>query len=89
MTADAAWTREEANRIRKKAYRMFLRDGSIWKQPKKRGGIPLWVVARKEEHAALLTAYHESPWAGHRGTWAMFEKLKEKYWWPGLYWDVH
>ena len=42
-----------------------------------------------EEREMLLTAYHESPWAGHRGTWATFEKLKEKYWWPGLYQDVH
>ena len=79
MTLGAAWTREEANRIRKKAYRFFLRDGSIWKHPKKRGGIPLRVVAKKEEHEALLTTYNESPWAGHRGTWATFEKLKEKY----------
>ena len=26
---------------------------------------------------------------GHRGTWATFEKLKEKYLWPGFYLDVH
>ena len=38
---------------------------------------------------ALLAAYHESPWAGHRGTWATFKKQTEKYWWPGLYQDVH
>ena len=25
------------------------------------------------------------PWAGHRGTWATFEKLNEKYWWPSMY----
>ena len=28
-------------------------------------------------------------WAGHRRTCATFEKLKEKYWWSGLYRDVH
>ena len=61
MTSDASWTKDEANRIWKKAYRFFLRDGSIWKMPKKRGGIPLWVVAKKDEQEALLTAYHESP----------------------------
>ena len=43
----------------------------------------------KEEQEELLTAYHDSPWAGHRGTWATFEKIKGKYWWPGLYRDVH
>ena len=35
MTPDAVWTKEKTNRIRKKAYRFFLRDGSIWKHPKK------------------------------------------------------
>ena len=47
------------------------------------------MVAKKEEQEELLTAYHESPWAGHRGMWATFEKLKGKYWWRGLYRDVH
>ena len=47
MTPDAAWTKDEANRIRKKAYQFFLRDGYIWKHPKKRDDIPLRVVAKK------------------------------------------
>jgi hypothetical protein len=55
----------------------------------KRNGIPLRVVVREEEQEKLLAASHDSPRAGHRGTWATFEKLKEKYWWPGLYKDVH
>ena len=89
MTPDAAWTKEEANRIRKKAYRFFLRDGGIWKHPKKRNGAKLRVVAKKEEQEELLAAYHKSPWAGHRGTWATFEKLKGKHCWSGLYGDVY
>ena len=48
-TMTSAWTKEESNRIRKKAYRFFLRDGCIWKHPKKRVGIPLRVVVKKEE----------------------------------------
>ena len=68
MTPNAAWKKEEANRVRKKAYRFFLRDGSICKQPKKRDGIPLRVVATKKEQEELMATYHESPWAGHRGT---------------------
>jgi hypothetical protein len=66
MTPAAEWTREEANWIRKKAYRFFLRDGRIWKHPKKRNGVPLRVVV-KEEQEELLAAFHDSPWAGHRG----------------------
>ena len=68
MMPDASWSKDEANRIRKKAYRFFLRDGHIWKHPKKRDGVPLRVVAKKEEQVELLAAYHESLWAGHRGT---------------------
>jgi hypothetical protein len=89
MTPAMEWTREEACQIRKKAYRFFLRDGHIWRHPKKKNYVSLRVVTKKEEQEELLTAFHESPWAGHRGTWATFEKLKGKYWWPGLYRDVH
>ena len=31
MTPDASWTKDEANRIRKKAYRFFLWGGYLWK----------------------------------------------------------
>ena len=70
MTPDVAWTKEETHQIRKRAYRFFLRDGCIWKHPKKRNGIPLRVVAKKEEQEEWLSAYHKSlgraPWdVGH------------------------
>jgi hypothetical protein len=89
MTPAAEWMKEEANRIRKKAYRFFLRGGRIWKHPKKKNGVQLRVVVKGEEQKELLAAFHDSPWAGHRGTWATFEKLKEKYRCAGLYMDVH
>ena len=41
MMPDTSWTKDEANRIRKKAYRFFLLDEYLWKHPKKRNGIPL------------------------------------------------
>ena len=31
---------------------------------------------------------HENLWAGHRGVWATFNKIKERYWWKGMYKDV-
>jgi hypothetical protein len=49
MTSAAEWTREEANRIQKKVYRFFLRNGRIWRPPKKKNGVPLRVVVKKEE----------------------------------------
>jgi hypothetical protein len=89
MTTATEWIREEACRIQKKAYRFFLRDGHIWRHPKKKNGVSLRVVMKKEEQEELLMTFHESPWAGHRGTWARFEKLKGKYRWPGLYRDLY
>jgi hypothetical protein len=61
MTPVAEWMKEEANQIRKKAYRFFLRDGRIWKHPMKRNGVPLRVVVKKEEQEELLAAFHDSP----------------------------
>ena len=84
-----AWMKHEANRIQKKLYCFFLRNESMWKHPKKRNVVPLRVVTRREEHMALLSEYHKSPWSEHHGTWATFEKLKENYWWPGMYRDAH
>ena len=88
MTTDASLTKEEALRIRKKAYQYFLKGGLLWRHPKRRTGIPRRVVMKKEVQRTLMTEFHESVWAGHRGTWATFEKLKEKYWWPSMYKDV-
>ena len=41
MTTDASMTKEEAGRLRKKAYRYFLRNGKIWRAPKRRSDAPL------------------------------------------------
>jgi hypothetical protein len=37
---------------------------------------------------ALLQCYHDAPTGGHRGTQATVERLRAKYWWPGLRADV-
>ena len=35
-----------------------------------------------------MKEFHEFEWAGHRGTWATFMKIKQKYWWKGMYRDI-
>ena len=47
------------------------------------------MVTKRREQTMLVSEFHESPWSGHQSTWATFEKLKEKYWWSGMYLDVH
>ena len=88
MKPEITWSKEETRKIRKKAYKFFLKEGILWKHPKKRRGTPLRVVTKKSDQRKLLTEFHDSLWAGHRGIWATFSKLKEKYWWPGFYKDV-
>ena len=66
----------------------FLEDGLLWKENKKIGGLPVWVVGTKKQQKQVMADFHESAWAGHRGTWAKFTKIKQKYWWKGMYRDI-
>ena len=47
------------------------------------------MVTNEGDQSVLMAEFHESPWSGHRGTWSTFEKLKGRYWWSGMYKDVH
>ena len=53
MTPDAAWTKEETNQIRKKAYHFFLWDGYIWKHPKKRDGV-VWFLTHDMKISKII-----------------------------------
>ena len=88
LQRDEAWSTEDFHRIRKKAYKYFLKDGALWRHAKKKNGTPMRVICKLEEQRQLMKEFHDSAWAGHRGVWATFAKLKEKYWWPGIYKDV-
>ena len=79
MTIDATTKKEEARWLLKKAYRFFLRNGRIWRVPRRRSDTPLRVIASIEDQQKLISKFHESPWSEHWGTWATFEKLKGKY----------
>jgi hypothetical protein len=46
------------------------------------------VVCKLEEQQRLIREFHDSAWARHRGVWATFAELKEKYRWPGFYKDL-
>ncbi|KAL3685545.1 hypothetical protein R1sor_003567 [Riccia sorocarpa] len=82
------WSDADFSKIRKKAYGFMLRDGYLWKRPKRSDGDPLRVVDDSDTKQKLLKEFHESLWAGHRGVWATYMKLKERYWWKGIYRSV-
>jgi hypothetical protein len=85
---EASRTTDDFHCIRKKAYNYLLKDGHLWRHPQKNNGIPMCVVCKLEEQHRLIKEFHDSAWVGHRGVWATFAKLKEKYWWLGFYKNV-
>ncbi|KAL3680762.1 hypothetical protein R1sor_023718 [Riccia sorocarpa] len=82
------WNEVEFKKVRQNAYGFLLRDGYLWKRPKRRDGDFLHVVDDEDTKLELLKEFHETLWAGHRGVWATYTKLKERYWWKGMYNDV-
>ena len=87
-TTDPSWSRKQFNEFRRKAFKFFLHEGHLWRHPKKSSGNPLRVICKNEVKRKLISEFHESLWAGHRGIWATFSKIKEKYWWPHMYNEV-
>ena len=88
LNKDESRMGEDFRQTQKKAYKYFLKDGYLWKHPKKRKGAPLRVVCKKEEQHTLIVKFHNSAWARHQGKSETSAKLKERYWWLGFYKDV-
>jgi len=82
------WTEKFSKEIRHKAYGYLLEDGFLWKRPKRKDGVPLRVVDDQPTKRRIMEEFHDTLWAGHRGVWATYMKIKERYWWKGLYKDV-
>ena len=70
------------------ACKYCLHEGHFWRHPKKPTENPLPVIYKDDIKKKLITDFHDSLWAGHRGIWATVMKLKEKYWWPHMYKDI-
>ncbi|KAL3675475.1 hypothetical protein R1sor_025423 [Riccia sorocarpa] len=83
-----SWSDADFKEIRKKAYGYLLKYGYLWKRPKRTDGAVVRVVDDGETKQKLLAEFHDTLWAGHRGVWATYMKIKERYWWRGLYRDV-
>ena len=46
LTKDKSWSKEDFYRIRKKAYKFILKEGHLWKFPKRKNETPLQVVCK-------------------------------------------
>ncbi|KAL3695983.1 hypothetical protein R1sor_010059 [Riccia sorocarpa] len=88
LEKDQAWNEKQYREIRHQAYGYLLKDGHLWKRPKRSDGIPLRVIDNLETRQQVISEFHDTLWAGHRGVWATYMKIKERYWWKRLYQDV-
>ena len=82
------WMDKTFEDIRHQSYRYLLRDGFLWKRAKRADELPLKVIDDSETKIQVLKEFHDALWAGHRGVWATYTKIKERYCWKSLYKDV-
>ena len=66
--------------IKYESYDYSLRDGFLWKRPKRKDGVLLRVVGDIGTKTQILKEFHDTFWAGHRGIWTTYNKIKERYW---------
>jgi hypothetical protein len=71
------WMDKTFKDIRHQSYGYLLRDGFLWKRPKRNDGVPLRVIGDTETKNQILKEFHDTSWAGHRGIWATYNKIKE------------
>ena len=61
------WIDKTFKDIRHQSYGYLLRDGFLWKRPKRKDGVPLRVIGDMETKNQILKEFHDTFWAGHRG----------------------
>jgi hypothetical protein len=62
LRQDESWMTDDFRRIRKKAYKYFLKDGHLWRHAKRTPGISMRVVCKLEERRRLIMEFHDSAW---------------------------
>ena len=82
------WLDKTFKDIRHQSYGYLLRDGFLEKREKRADEMPLRVVGDSETKTKVLEEFHDTLWVVHRGVWATYTKIKECYWWKGLYKEV-
>jgi hypothetical protein len=74
--------------IRYQSYDYFLRDGFLWKRPKRNNRVLLRIISDTKTKNQILKKFHDIFWAYHREIWAIYHKIKKQHWWKGLNKDV-
>jgi transposase InsO family protein len=71
--------------IKRIAQKYFLKNGQLWKKPLSERETPRRVICLKEQKKKILEEFHNQAWAGHRSFGPTYLKIKERFYWKGLY----
>ena len=81
------FTEHQKRQLQKQLKNFILRNNFIYKLDKRRERNLLRVI-RKSELEPVLYMFHNDPTSAHFTTNAMFEKIRNRYYWPQMYEDI-
>jgi hypothetical protein len=58
------------------------------RRPKVVDGIPSRIVGDENTKKKVVQESHDAEAAGHQGVQGTYDRIRELYWWPGMYTDV-
>ena len=73
------WIDKTFKDIRHQCYGYLLRNRFLWKRVKRTDELSLRVIDDSETKIQILKEFHDALWAGHKGVWATYTKIKERY----------
>ena len=65
----------------------FVREGLLYHQPE--GDSTEQLVVPCTLRSRILSLGHDLPWSGHLGNVKTLQRIASRFYWPGLYTDVH
>ena len=76
----------EFARFKREAVRYLVRDGILYRQPGNSSSPPRKVISLLDNKQRILMNLHDE--SGHRGRDATYNKVRNRFYWRGLYTDV-
>jgi hypothetical protein len=86
-TLPATLSDEQTRKLTTKAQYFCIQDGLLYEYNRQNSNQPRRVI-KVDEVEPLLFNLHDDPTAGHFGINATYEKVRQRYFWPGMHNDV-
>jgi hypothetical protein len=79
-------TDQQYQRLRQKSRHFLVRDGYLFKRPRKRSQPPRRVIGKEDLRNEVLQKLHDGQ--GHRGREVTYALVSRRYQWKGMYEDI-